>query len=389
MKTVDEDIRTGNFKQIYLFYGEEGYLKKQYRDKLKAALAGSEGGPSMGEDMNFTAFEGKDINPKAVIDLAETLPFFAERRVILIENSGFFKSSCDDLADYLAQPAETTFFLFVEEEVDKRSRMYKAVKKAGKIVEFATQTEELLTRWILSRLKKEGKNITAPVMQLFLGKTGSDMGNIDRELEKLLCYTLEKDVIEAEDVEAVTTEQTTNKIFFLGKTGSDMGNIDRELEKLLCYTLEKDVIEAEDVEAVTTEQTTNKIFEMVNAIAEHNQRRALDLYYDLLTLKEPPMRIMYLISRQFQILLAIRDMAAKGIGQQMMAQKAGIPPFAVRRNLAQAKGFTVEQLKGALREGVDLEEAVKTGQMNDQMAVELFIMKYSAAKRQEESGRGR
>ena len=157
-----------------------------------------------------------------------------------------------------------------------------------------------------------------------------------------------------------------------------MGNIDRELEKLLCYTLEKDVIEAEDVEAVTTEQTTNKIFEMVNAIAEHNQRRALDLYYDLLTLREPPMRIMYLISRQFQILLAIRDMAAKGIGQQIMAQKAGIPPFAVRRNLAQAKGFTVEQLKGALREGVDLEEAVKTGQMNDRMAVELFIMKYSA-----------
>lgn len=332
MKTVDEDIRTGNFKQIYLFYGEEGYLKKQYRDKLKMALTGSESGSSMGEDMNFTMFEGKDINPKAVIDLAETLPFFAERRVILIENSGFFKSSCDDLADYLAQPAETTFFLFVEEEVDKRSRMYKAVKKAGKIVEFATQTEELLTRWILSRLKKEGKNITAPVMQLFLGKTGSDMGNIDRELEKLLCYTLEKDVIEAEDVEAVTTEQTTNKIF-----------------------------------------------EMVNAIAEHNQRRALDLYYDLLTLKEPPMRIMYLISRQFQILFAIRDMAAKGIGQQMMAQKAGIPPFAVRRNLAQAKGFTVEQLKGALRQGVDLEEAVKTGQMNDQMAVELFIMKYSAA----------
>ena len=48
------------------------------------------------------------------------------------------------------------------------------------------------------------------------------------------------------------------------------------------------MITAEDVMAVTTEQTTNKIFEMVNAIAEHNQRKALDLYYDLLTLKEPP-----------------------------------------------------------------------------------------------------
>ena len=60
-----------------------------------------------------------------------------------------------------------------------------------------------------------------------------------------------------------------------------MGNIDRELEKLICYCMDKDVIEAKDVEAVTTEQTTNKIFDMVNAIAEHNQKKALDLYYDV------------------------------------------------------------------------------------------------------------
>lgn len=338
MRSIDEDIRTGNFKQIYLLYGEEGYLKKQYRDKLRRALTESEGGISMagiggGSDMNFTAFEGKDINPKEVIDLAETLPFFADRRVILIENSGFFKNSCEDLAGYLTEPAPTTCFLFVEDEVDKRSKMYKTVKKDGRIVEFATQSEELITRWILSRLKKEGKNITGYVMQLFLSKTGTDMGNIDRELEKLICYTLDKDVIEAEDVEAIATEQTTNKIF-----------------------------------------------DMVNAIAEHDQTRALDLYYDLLTLKEPPMRIMYLITRQFNILLVIRDMARKGLDQQTMAQKAGIPPFAVRRNLTQAKGFTLEQLKDALKEGVELEEAVKTGRMNDQMAVELFIMKYSSAK---------
>ena len=99
---------------------------------------------------------------------------------------------------------------------------------------------------------------------------------------------------------------------FLSRTGTDMGNIDRELEKLICYALDRDVITAEDVMAVTTEQTTNKIFEMVNAIAEHNQRKALDLYYDLLTLKEPPMRIMFLITRQFQILLNVRDMAGRG-----------------------------------------------------------------------------
>ncbi len=325
MKNIDEDIKRGQFAQVYLLYGEEAYLKKQYKDKLKHAMVPE------GDTMNFSAFEGKSINPKEIIDLAETLPFFADRRVILIENSGFFKNACEELAEYLPQVAPATHFIFVEEEVDKRSKMYKAAKTSGRIVEFLPQNEELLTRWILGRLKREGKNITGSVMQLFLTKTGTDMGNIDRELEKLLCYTLDRDVITAEDVEAVVTEQTTNKIF-----------------------------------------------EMVNAVAEHNQRRALDLYYDLLTLKEPPMRIMFLISRQFQILFHVRDMAAKGLDQQTMAKKAGIPPFAVRKNVSQAKGFTMEQLKQALRDGAELEEAVKTGRMDDQMAVELFLMKYSA-----------
>lgn len=327
MKTIDEDIKTGNFKQSYLLYGEEGYLKRQYKDKLRAALAAPD------DTMNVTRYEGKDTNPREVIDLAETLPFFAERRVILIENSGFFKNSCEELADYLAQPASATYFVFVEEEVDKRGKMYKAVKKAGRPVEFSTQSEELLTRWILGRLKKEGKNITGSVMRLFLEKTGSDMGNIDRELEKLICYTMGREVITAEDVEAIATEQTANRIF-----------------------------------------------DMVNAVAEHNQRRALDLYYDLLALKEPPMRIFYLLMRQFQILFTVRDMASKGFDNGAMAKRAGIPPFAVRRNVTQAKGFSMAQLRQALCDGADFEEAVKTGRMNDRMAVEVFLVKYSAAK---------
>ena len=325
MKTIDDDIRSGNFKQIYLLYGTEAYLKKQYKDKLKNAMAAPD------DNMNFTTFEGKNINPKEVIDLAETLPFFADRRVILIEDSGFFKSSCEDLAEYLTQVAPATHFIFVEEEVDKRSKMYKTVKNNGKIVEFSAQSEELLTRWILTRLKKEGKNITGSVMQLFLSRTGTDMGNIDRELEKLICYALDRDVITAEDVMAVTTEQTTNKIF-----------------------------------------------EMVNAIAEHNQRKALDLYYDLLALKEPPMRIMYLISRQFNILMTVKAMVNKGFGNKDIASKAGCPEWAVRKYQAQCRAYSLDDLKRAVKDGVAYEEAVKTGRMNDQMAVELFIVKYSA-----------
>lgn len=325
MKTIDNDIKMGQLKNVYLLYGTEDYLKRQYRDKLKHALVEPD------DTMNFSAYEGKDINPKELIDLSETLPFFKEKRMILVENSGFFKNSCDDLAEYMSQVPESTCFVFVEEEVDKRSKLFKAASRAGSAVEFETPKEDMLICWILGRIQREGKKITQSVMQLFLSKTGSDMENIDKELEKLICYTLDK------------TE-----------------------------------ISAADVEAICTGQTENKIFEMIDAISAKNQKKALDLYYDLLALKEAPMRILFLIARQFQNLLLIKSMSAKGYPAVSIAKTAGMPSFAVQKNLRQAGAFKINQLKDAIEDCGQAEEDVKTGRMADQLAVELLIVKYSA-----------
>lgn len=325
MKTIDNDIKMGQLKNVYLLYGTEDYLKRQYRDKLKHALVEPD------DTMNFSVYEGKNINPKELIDLSETLPFFKEKRMILVENSGFFKNSCDDLAEYMSQVPESTCFVFVEEEVDKRSKLFKAASRAGSAVEFETPKEDMLVRWILGRIQREGKKITQSVMQLFLSKTGSDMENIDKELEKLICYTLDK------------TE-----------------------------------ISAADVEAICTGQTENKIFEMIDAISAKNQKKALDLYYDLLALKEAPMRILFLIARQFQNLLLIKSMSAKGYPAVSIAKTAGMPSFAVQKNLRQAGAFKINQLKEAIEDCGQAEEDVKTGRMADQLAVELLIVKYSA-----------
>ena len=324
MKTIDNDIKRQEFKKVYLLYGEERYLIRQYRDKLKKALADPE------DTMNFTSFEGDDINVKEIIDLAETLPFFSDRRVILIEDSKLFKKGGDDLAEYLEELPDTTYFLFVEEEIDKRSRLYKAVGKCGNAIEFGTQTDETLMKWVGGRISREGKNITQAAYQSFIAKTGTDMQNIEKELEKLICYTMDKDVIEPEDVEAITTEQINNKVF-----------------------------------------------EMVDAIASHRQKHAMDLYYDLLALKEAPMRILFLITRQFQILLTVKVMGNQGFANKEIATKAGCPEWAVRKYQGQAKAFSLEQIKQAIEDGVSYEEAVKTGHMNDQMAVEMFIVQYS------------
>ena len=174
MKGLQEDLKAGRFQSVYLLYGEEEYLKRQYKQKLRQALVPED------DTMNVTVYQGK-INPGEIIDLAETLPFFAERRLILVEDSGMFQDSSKELADYMKQISPTACFVFVETEVDKRSKMYKAVKSAGRVVEFARQTDTVLTKWILSRLKRENKKITQQDMQRFLEKTGNDMENIEME----------------------------------------------------------------------------------------------------------------------------------------------------------------------------------------------------------------
>lgn len=115
LKSLQEDLKTGNFKTAYLLYGEEAYLRQQYKDKLLKAF-----NPD-GDTMNFSRYEGKGIEVREMIDLCETLPFFADHRVILVENSGFFKNKCEELADYMKTLPDYVRMIFVEEEVDSEA----------------------------------------------------------------------------------------------------------------------------------------------------------------------------------------------------------------------------------------------------------------------------
>lgn len=324
MGRIDEDVKSGNLNHVYLLYGSESYLRRQYKERLKKALSPEE------DSMNYTYFEGKDISVGEVIDLAETMPFLSDKRTIVIENSPFFKSEGEKLAEYLNAMPETTYFVFVEESVDKRSKLYKSIAKNGCVVEAAGISEDKIITWILGMLKKEDKKITQSTMQYLLEKIGTDMENIRQEVEKLICYCGERDVITNEDVDVV------------------------------CVT-----------------QVSNQIFEMLDAMANKQQKRALQLYYNLLALKEPPMRILFLIGRQFNLLYQARLLKQKGYQERVIAEKIGVPPFAAGKYLKQAGKFKMPDLRNAIEECVEADEAVKSGIRNDRLSVELLIIKYS------------
>ena len=166
--------------------------------------------------------------------------------------------------------------------------------------------------------------------------------------------------------------------FFLEKTGTDMENIRKELEKLMCYCMDKDAVSEQDIGEICTHRAGNHVFDMVNAIADRQQKKALDLYYELLALKEPAMRILFLIARQFNTLMQVKELKGKGYDNKTIGGKVGLPPFIAGKYAAQAAKFKKEDLRGALEACVEAEEAVKTGRMNDVMSVELLIVRYSA-----------
>ncbi|MDE7403819.1 MAG: DNA polymerase III subunit delta, partial [Lachnospiraceae bacterium] len=211
------------------------------------------------------------------------------------------------------------------------SRLYKAASSKGCAVEFAIQDENTLKKWILGMVKKENKRISESALN-----------------------------------------------FLLEKTGTDMENIRKETEKLFCYCMDKEAITEADIEEICTKRIGNHIFDMVSAIADKKQKQALELYYELLAQKEPPMRILFLIARQFNLLLQVKELKGKGYQNKAIGEKVGLPGFIAGKYVVQASRFKTREIRDAVEACVAAEEAIKTGRLNDNMSVEMLIIQYSS-----------
>lgn len=323
MKTIVAHIKEGKFSPVYLLYGQEDYLRLLYRDKLREAILPLE------DTMNYSYFEGKDIDLGEVESIADTVPFFSEQRLILIENSGLFKKQ-NDFADYLKTMPDTTKIIFVEAEVDKRNKLFKAVKKLGMVAELNGLPEKDLKVWAAAYLKKNGKNIT---------------------------------------------EQ--NLLYFFQKVGVDMKSLENEMDKLIAYSMDETIITREMLDEVCVEQTEGKIFQMIDAIGMKDQDQALRLYYDLLEVREKPMSILFLVIRHFTILNQLKDLSRLGLAAGEVASKVGIPPFTVRKYQSQVKNFKGKEIIRNLERCAQVEQEIKTGLLLDQIGVELLIVEFS------------
>ncbi len=323
MQEIRQDIKNNEYKRVYLLFGEETFLVNSYKKQLKAAITGD-------DTMNYTLLEGKDVSPHDIMLAADTMPFFADRRLVMVEDSGLFKKESNELAEYIPEIPDTSTVVFVESQVDKRNRLYKKVKETGHAAEFARQSENELKKWIIRYLGNSGKKITGQALQLFMDMTGDDMENIIHELDKLESY--------------------------IG---------------------DKSEIYPEDVDNICTRQIVSRIFDMIGAVSAGNQDEALKLYYDLLANREPAMKILRLISNQFNQLLIAQDLKSRGCDRNEIARKMGKSPYIAGKIADQAKRFKDGELERCVSLCASSDEDIKKGRITDNMAVELVIVECS------------
>lgn len=324
MKVLRQDIDAGQFKKIYLLCGDEAYLRLQWRDNLIGAMLPE------GDTINLTRYEGKKLDVAEILSMAQTLPFFAQQRVVLVENSGFFKNEAAGLADGLADLPDTTCIIFVEAETDKRYKTYKTVKKLGYVAELNTPDTKMLVSWIGNLCKREEKQINS----------------------KCASYILEQ-------------------------CGTDMMLLSNEMEKLFSYACDRPVITIADVDAVCVNHVTGKIFEMMDAITMRQPERTISLYRDLLALKEEPIYILAMLTRQVRLLTEFKGLLADGVDYKELASKTKVPPFTVKKYVSQCKSYTYIELLQMYDACQDMDRQIKSGMVAGVIGVELMIVGFS------------
>ena len=324
MNTIRNDLKTGNLKRFYALTGTEDYLRRLYLGKLSQALVPEE------NSMNRVIFDGKQTDPVEVIDAAMSAPFLGERRLVILSDTGFLKSS-NLIADRIAEFPETTYVLFFEKECDTRNKLYKYIEKEGHVANFEPLRDTDTVSFIANRLQGYGLRISEADAKFLVEQCGNDLTALANELDKIAAY--------CDGREAVT---------------------------------------ADDIRALTPALSQGQMFRMIDAIVAGNRRQAMSLYRDLLLDQTPAVVILRNLINNFYNFSMVMRLSRKGLSAFEIGQQAKLPSGAVSRFLKAARNASIERVTAAVEYGRNLESKVKNGDLQDRVAVEVFLTKLLA-----------
>jgi len=188
VKQIVSSIKNGNIAPIYFLTGEEPY----YIDKIAAYIEKN----VLTEDergFNQVILYGKEVSIEDIVGNAKRFPMMAERQVVIVKEAQHLSRSIENLVSYSNQPQPSTVLVlcYKYNKLDKRKKLYKSIKKSGVIFESKKLYENQVADWIKKSLHTRGYGITFKAANLLVEFLGTDLGKIDKELEKL-CLVIPK-----------------------------------------------------------------------------------------------------------------------------------------------------------------------------------------------------
>ncbi|SET41957.1 DNA polymerase III, delta subunit [Natronincola peptidivorans] len=337
-KEAMQKLKSNKIEKLYLLYGEEIYLAEGFIRYIKKQIVS----PGF-ETLNFHVMDAKDFTMEKFIDACETLPFMAEKKLVLIQNLEVFQSKKKSMTEeeeksiiaYLEKIPETTCLIFYgSTTIDARKKIVKEIQKHGNLIDFQKLNPKELKEWIEKRIEKAGKKTTRKEIEFF-------MENID----------------------------------YVGKNASQsLLDIENEIKKITAYIGEKEVLELHDLENIFTSNFQNDIFKLMNDIEKKQPKEAMKRLNLMLHQGEPIMKIAATLGNHVRNLYKTKLLLEEGYSSKMIASKLSIHPFVAGKCANQCRQFTMIDLEKLLNQFLAMDLAIKSGKMKDSIALELFIM---------------
>jgi DNA polymerase-3 subunit delta len=333
---------------FYVFHGPDEFSQAEQIAEFQARM-----GDQAMASLNTIRLDGRKITLGELRHACDAIPFMAARRLVIVDglltrlggrrrrgagegeegiepSAGRQDTELAQLLEYLPGMPETTRLIFVEDELlDKKHPILALAKQQGSgyVKDFVPPTRGTLSQWISRRAEAKGGRI------------------VPRAAEALTAYV-----------------------------GQDLRLLDQELEKLLTYVGSERPVKEEDVHLLTPYVREANIFEMVDAIGLGNGQRALSLLHKLLEENKAPLYLLSMIVRQFRILLQVKDLLGRNVAPGAIPHELDLHPYVAEKAVAQARSFSLERLECIYRRLLETDLAIKTGQMEDLLALDTLIV---------------
>ncbi len=319
-----KEIETGKVKPVYLFSGEEEYLKEEALRKIKETLIKPEF-----SQFNYDLLSGKEISGTELLNRLLTLPVGGEKRLIVIRDAQKLNPSVEErIIEYLENPFHTSCLVLWAPKVDLRKKFYATIEKKEESVVFYPLKNRELSLWVRNYLAQRKKKISVDALDLLIERVGNNLGEMAGEIEKLLIH------------------------------------VEKRAE-----------INLKDVENLVGIVKSHTIFELTDAIGKKREKEALGILSRMMDGGTSATEILYMIVRQFRLLLRIKNLLEKKFSENKIIQALALKPFVVKNLVSQAGNFSLEKLIESFENLLQAEVEIKSSIKTPRMVLELLILK--------------